>query len=91
MVNKPFKEDKIEESVVIRTFSPDIDEQDLKWHWDAEDRLIEPIGENDWKFQFDNQLPIEINTIIRIPEGQIHRVIKGTSELKIKITKNYVH
>lgn len=89
MVNKPYIEEKIEESVVIRTFSADIDEMELKWHWDEEDREIEPIGENDWQFQFDNELPIEINTIIKIPMGQIHRVIKGTTDLKIRIKKNY--
>jgi hypothetical protein len=89
MVNKPYIEEKIEESVVIRTFSADIDEMELKWHWDEEDREIEPIGENDWQFQFDNELPIEINTIIKIPMGQIHRVIKGTTDLKMRIKKNY--
>ncbi len=84
---KPYIEHKIDESVVIRTFSSQIDEMSLKWHWDEEDRLIEPLNENDWQFQFDNELPIKINKQIFIPAGVIHRVIKGQKELIVKISK----
>jgi hypothetical protein len=85
---KPFIEEKIDESVVIRTFSVNIYDNELQWHWDLEDRWIEPLEENDWQFQFDNQLPIMINKQIHIPAGKIHRVIKGTTDLKIKIIKH---
>jgi hypothetical protein len=85
--SKPFVETKVSESVVIRTFPMNTDEMDLKWHWDEEDRLIEPLGENDWQFQFDNELPMMIYKQIFIPAGVIHRVIKGNTDLKIKIIK----
>jgi hypothetical protein len=84
---KPYTEEKLEESVVIRTFLADIDEMELKWHWDEEDRIVEPLNENDWQFQFDNQLPTRINKQIHVPAGIIHRVIRGTSDLIVKITK----
>ena len=84
---KPYTEKKLEESVVIRTFLADIDEMELKWHWDEEDRIVEPLNENDWQFQFDNQLPTRINKQIHIPTGAIHRVIRGTTDLVVKITK----
>ena len=84
---KPFREDVISESVVIRTFTPDISESELKWHWDREDRKIEPLNENDWKFQYDNCLPFEINKEIYVHAGDFHRVIKGTTNLIVKITK----
>jgi hypothetical protein len=84
---KPYTEEKLEESVVIRTFLADIDEMELKWHWDEEDRIVEPLNENDWQFQFDNQLPTRINKPIHIPAGVIHRVIRGTTDLIVKITK----
>lgn len=71
----------------IRTFSKDVNPLELIWHKDKEDRLIEPIGETDWLFQFDNQLPIPIKEPIFIPAYTIHRVIKGTNDLKIKITR----
>ena len=86
-MSKPYLEERITESVVIRTFSSDIDEMDLKWHWDEEDRAVEPINENDWEFQFDNELPMRINKQIYIPRGVMHRVIKGKTDLIVKITK----
>lgn len=88
---KPFTEERISKSVVVRTFPVNTDEMDLKWHWDEEDRLIEPLAENDWQFQFDNELPMMIYKQIFIPTGVIHRVIKGTTDLKIKITKYETH
>jgi hypothetical protein len=84
---KPYTEKTLERSVVIRTFSSSIDESELKWHWDEEDRLIEPLNKNDWEFQFDNELPQKIYTKIFIPAGAIHRVIRGTTDLELKITK----
>ena len=86
---KPFSEEQLAESVVIRTFSSNIDESELKWHWDEEDRLVEPLNENDWQFQFDNQLPERIYKPIHVPAGVIHRVIRGTTDLVVKITKRY--
>ena len=84
---KPYIEEKHNESVYTRTFFADTDEMELKWHWDEEDRLIEPLEDNDWQFQFDNELPIKIYKQIFIPAGVIHRVIRGTTDLKIKIIK----
>ena len=84
---KPYTEQKISESVVIRTFSDNIPESELQWHWDEEDRIVEPLNENDWFFQFDNELPVKIYKQIVIPAGVIHRVIKGKTNLIVKITK----
>lgn len=84
---KPFSQEKINESVVIRTFLASLDESELMWHWDEEDRIIEPLNENDWEFQFDNELPQKIYKQIKIPKGVIHRVIPGTTDLIVKITK----
>jgi hypothetical protein len=83
----PYIEDIVSESIVIRTFSPDIDDKELQWHWDKESRIVEPLNENDWFFQFDNGLPFPIREKINIPTGVIHRVIKGNTILKVKITK----
>ena len=84
---KPYTEKELLESVFVRTFSFNVDEKELKWHWDEEDRLVEPLNDNDWHFQFDNELPIRINNQICIPRGVMHRVIKGTTDLEVKITK----
>lgn len=71
----------------IRTFSQDIDPDELKWHRDREDRVVTPVGENDWMFQRDNSLPEPMNHEIRIPSGEWHRVIKGTTDLVVRVQK----
>ena len=55
----PFKE-QIEEGYYIRTFSEDISEIELKWHFDEEDRIVLCEDDSDWFFQFDNELPIQL-------------------------------
>ena len=80
----PYQED-IADGCKIRRFSKDVDERELKWHWDEKDRRVTPLALNDWMFQFDNELPIHINEEINIPAGIIHRVIKGTTDLIVKI------
>lgn len=88
MKKLPFKEVIQNEKVRIRTFSPDIDEQELKWHYDLEDRTIIPLAFNDWKIQKDNSLPEEINKTLFIKAKEWHRVIKGKTELVVKIIFN---
>ena len=71
----------------IRTFSKDVNTMDLIWHMDDEDRNIEVLEGKGWKFQRDDELPLELTEGIRIfiPRHQVHRVIKGTTDLKIQI------
>ena len=73
----------------IRTFAEDVDPMSLIWHEDQEDRTIEVIEGNGWKFQFDEELPFELteNIIFDIPRGYLHRIIKGSENLTIKIIK----
>ena len=85
---KPYQEQVLEENTFIREFSQDIDELDLIWHMDDEDRTIVAIEETDWLFQFDDELPLSLNSPIFIPRHKIHRVIKGNGNLKIRITKH---
>jgi len=83
---RPYK-DVLIEDVVIREFDENIDPIELKWHRDSEDRLIEAVGDTNWKFQLENKLPIEMKREIFIPKGVWHRIIKGTRSVKIKIIK----
>jgi hypothetical protein len=84
---KPYNE-MIVGQVSYRTFKHDVDEMELVWHRDAEDRIVEAQHETDWMFQFDNELPITFNDIIHIPKDVIHRVIKGTGDLQLRIVKH---
>jgi len=83
----PFEEQWINETQSIRKFSPLVQDDELKWHIDNEDRIIVPLEENDWNFQFDNELPIKIDAEIRIKKDTWHRLIKGESDLILKITR----
>jgi hypothetical protein len=85
---KPYQEQVLEENTFIREFSQDIDELDLIWHMDDEDRTIVAIEETNWLFQFDDELPLSLNSSIFIPRHKIHRVIKGNGNLKIRIIKH---
>ena len=86
----PFEEEKIDQFNFIRTFPADVDEMDLIWHADKENRIITVLEGNGWKFQFDEELPIEMTDglSISILKGRIHRVIKGNGPLVIKLQKN---
>jgi len=86
--NLPYTE-KIYGNISERTFDSETDSGEFTWHRDREDRIVEIIEGNCWKLQLDNQLPITLKEGKEyfIPKGEWHRVIKGTTPLKIKITK----
>lgn len=71
----------------IRYFSNTLTEDDLVWHKDREDRIVEVLESTDWQFQFDNNIPQQLNSRLFIPKETYHRIIKGTGDLKIKVTK----
>ena len=85
----PFTEIQINEGTFIREFSSKVDEMELIWHRDKENRHIKVLEGNGWKFQFDEELPIEMteDLSISIFKGRIHRVIKGHGQLKIELQK----
>lgn len=84
----PFSEE-LKDGFHIRTFSSDLNESELKWHWDEQDRIVVCEQDTDWEFQMDNELPIKIkkNIPILIPEGSYHRIIKGSGNLTLKVKK----
>lgn len=80
----PYK-DTLINNELVREFDENIDPVELMWHRDQEDRIIESVEKTDWKFQLENNLPVEIKETIFIPRGVWHRVIKGTGSIKVKI------
>lgn len=84
--NFPFKEE-IKNDYYIRTFDAEVEESELKWHRDKEDRIIICEEKTDWKFQKDNQLPISFDNEIFIEKETYHRLIKGTGNVTLKIKK----
>jgi hypothetical protein len=86
MKNLPFQQEIIDD-IRIRTFDENVDDEELKWHRDRENRLVEILESDNWYLQMDNELPIKliVGEKYFIPEGVYHRVIKGKSNLKVKI------
>ena len=81
-MSRPYLEEKD-----IRTFSQDVNQFELVWHRDKEDRIVTPLHETDWKFQIDNDIPRVIAKEIFIPKETYHRLIKGSGDLKVKVKK----
>jgi len=73
----------------IRVFKHDVRDSDLVWHTDKQNRVITILEGEGWRFQRDNELPMNLSKgdILIIPEGQIHRIHKGMTDLVIKIEK----
>jgi hypothetical protein len=78
---------KIENGKIYRTFSPDVESEELKWHQDLKDREVTIIEDGGWSFQMENSLPVKLSTSIKlsIPKFVWHRVIKGNDDLIVEI------
>lgn len=85
----PYSE-TINGTVRLRTFKGDVDEDELVWHRDYHDRVVEVISGDGWKFQYDNQQPREmrVGQLFHIPKGMFHRLIKGDNTLVLEITEH---
>jgi hypothetical protein len=86
VVDYPFKQVKMDD-YIYREFNSTVDEHELVWHRDHKDRIVKVLNNSDWFFQLDNKLPIPLteNVVVKIPKKTFHRVIRGKTDLKIKI------
>jgi len=87
VVEKPYSQLALSDSKFIRTFSTELNLDELVWHRDRRDRRVYIIEGTGWEFQLDNELPIKLfpGDKIFIPKEVYHRVKKGTTALKIFI------
>ena len=85
----PFNEKKISHKTYLREFKEGVNSSELVWHQDRENRCVEVVSGNDWYLQLDNELPIllEVGKSYKIPKMMYHRLIKGSGDLLIKLTK----
>lgn len=72
----------------IRTFDVLAENSEYVWHRDKETRRIEILEGDGWQFQVENSLPwlLVPGLTFEIEEGLYHRLIKGITDLKIRIT-----
>ena len=82
----PFQQIEVDNKK-IRTFSPDVDDYELKWHQDLTDRKVTIVESGGWSFQMEDELPVKLQNAkqIFIPKLVWHRVIKGKGELVVEI------
>jgi hypothetical protein len=82
----PFQQEIID-SKIRRTFCPNIDSDELKWHQDLNDRKVTVIEDGGWSFQLEDSLPskLQVAQQIMIPKFVWHRVIKGHGDLIVEI------
>ena len=75
---------------ILRTFSSEVNEDELKWHYDLKDRKIQIIKGDNWELQMDNELPKKLTPLKEyfIPKGVYHRVIKGQGDLVVLIEES---
>ena len=85
----PFSEELVSENVYRRTFAEGVDDDELIWHRDHEQRVITVVESNGWKFQSENELPVVMcsSDVIYIRAESWHRVIKGTGKLIVEVEK----
>jgi len=88
LTGKPYTDIIESDGTVSRLFSASVKPEALKWHMDDEDRIITVLGETNWQFQFEDQLPVPLNKPIFIKRHQWHRLIKGDGPLMISIYKH---
>ena len=84
----PYKEIQQGE-FTIRTFKKHVQDDELVWHRDKEDREVRVIKGNGWQFQREDHLPILLREgdVIQIKKEEWHRIIKGRTDLIVEIRK----
>ena len=94
MSNLPFEELVLEETptyiLVQRNFMSNLDEEELVWHRDKEDREISIVEGDGWYIQMDNELPklMQKESIFKIPKETWHRIInKNGTNLIVNVRK----
>lgn len=82
-----YKQENITNNKFIRTFKSDVDSSELVWHRDKKNRIVEVLNDSDWFVQLENELPRKLNKgdILFIAKESYHRVIKGDTDLEVKI------
>ena len=84
----PFSQEHIN-GKIMRTFSSEVNSDELKWHYDLKDRIVEVVRGDGWEIQIDNQHPEKLTPLKEyfIPKGVYHRVKKGDGDLVVRITE----
>ena len=82
----PFNEVE-ENGIKRRVFKENVNDHELKWHFDKKDRKVKIVKSNGWQIQLEDKLPqfMNVGETLFIPKGVYHRVIKGQGDLVVEI------
>jgi hypothetical protein len=85
-----YSQKNIKKNIFERVFSKDVDSEELIWHRDKKNRIVEILEGDDWLLQMENELPkkLSVGQKIEIHKETYHRIFKGSSDLKIRITED---
>ena len=66
-----------------------LDHIELDWHTDTKNRFMQVLEGVGWKFQFKDEPAREVGpgTTMHINKTCIHRLIKGSTDLKVRIVE----
>lgn len=86
---KPYVE-KRDQNRIRRKFYETVAEEELIWHRDRKNRYVKVVESNGWKFQYDNELPINLEEgkTYFIEAMKYHRVLKGQGNLVVEIRED---
>lgn len=75
-------------NIFVRTFLSTLDHDDLIWHRDATDRILQILQSTKWFLIIEGCYPTELVTGSKyyIPANTYHRLKKGYGDLIIQIT-----
>lgn len=91
MVVNPYEQKNLNNDMFLRTFSKDVLSEELVWHRDHNDRIVEVLEGENWEIQFENQLPqtLKVGEEYVIPAYTYHRIKRGTTDLVVRIQENF--
>lgn len=83
----PYIEHKLNNGMFLRTFSKDTLTEELVWHRDRENRIVEVLEGDGWEIQLEDKLPQPLvkGKEYVIPAYTFHRIKRGTSDLTLII------
>ena len=86
-IGNPYTDKPLDINRFLRKFDKNVDESELIWHRDKKTRIITVMSGNNWKLQFDDQLPVvlEKDKQYRIEKETYHRLLKGNETLILDI------
>jgi hypothetical protein len=89
VVMPPYRERKLTDGRILREFSQDVSNHELEWHMDRNDREVVVVEGRGWKLQLESGLPFDLTPgeTYSIPRESWHRVVKGSSPLRILINE----